>query len=212
MTSGELPQPGRDPLTYDDPLEQVIRAIQRCPAPVIAMLEGSVWGGACELAFVCDILIGTAGHLLCHHPGPAGDSLQSHGYPARPQHGGHAPGPGDVLHRPAGDSRAGRPDRHPQSPGAGGGTGRISPTPWPARSPRIPPSASRSSRSSSRSWGTPCPFPPRPLSASRPCAAWSTTARIIWKGKRPFWRSGRRCSRGNKVFWLPVFGRWRDYE
>ncbi len=55
----ELPQAGRDPLTYDDPLEQAIRAIQRCPAPVIAMLEGSVWGGACELAFVCDILIGT---------------------------------------------------------------------------------------------------------------------------------------------------------
>jgi methylmalonyl-CoA decarboxylase len=56
---GELPQPGHDPLSYDDPLEQAIRAIQRCPAPVIAMLEGSVWGGACELAFVCDILIGT---------------------------------------------------------------------------------------------------------------------------------------------------------
>jgi methylmalonyl-CoA decarboxylase len=55
----EFPQPGRDPLTYDDPLEQAIRAIQRCPAPVIAMLEGSVWGGACELALVCDILIGT---------------------------------------------------------------------------------------------------------------------------------------------------------
>ena len=56
---GELPKPGHDPLSYDDPLEQAIRAIQRCPAPVIAMLEGSVWGGACELAFVCDILIGT---------------------------------------------------------------------------------------------------------------------------------------------------------
>ncbi len=55
----ELPTPGRDPLSYSDPLEQAIRAIQRCPAPVIAMLEGSVWGGACELAFVCDILIGT---------------------------------------------------------------------------------------------------------------------------------------------------------
>ena len=55
----EFPQPGRDPLTYDDPLEQAIRALQRCPAPVIAMLEGSVWGGACELTFVCDILIGT---------------------------------------------------------------------------------------------------------------------------------------------------------
>jgi len=55
----EFPQPGRDPLSYYDPLEQTIRAIQRCPAPVIAMLEGSVWGGACEVAFVCDILIGT---------------------------------------------------------------------------------------------------------------------------------------------------------
>jgi methylmalonyl-CoA decarboxylase len=55
----EFPQPGRDPLTYNEPLEQAIRAIQRCPAPVIAMIEGGVWGGACELAFVCDILIGT---------------------------------------------------------------------------------------------------------------------------------------------------------
>ncbi len=55
----EFPKPGRDPLGYDDPLEQAIRAIQRCPAPVIAMLEGSVWGGAVELAMVCDILIGT---------------------------------------------------------------------------------------------------------------------------------------------------------
>jgi methylmalonyl-CoA decarboxylase len=56
----ELPQPGHDPLSYDDPLERAIRAVQRCPAPVIAMLEGSVWGGACELALVCDMLIGTA--------------------------------------------------------------------------------------------------------------------------------------------------------
>lgn len=55
----EFPKPGRDPLSYNDPLEQAIRAIQTCPVPVIAMMEGSVWGGACELAFVCDILLGT---------------------------------------------------------------------------------------------------------------------------------------------------------
>ncbi|MEW6659830.1 MAG: methylmalonyl-CoA decarboxylase [Thermodesulfobacteriota bacterium] len=55
----ELPHPGRDPLSYFDPLERAIRAIQRCPAPVLAMIEGSVWGGACELALVCDLLIGT---------------------------------------------------------------------------------------------------------------------------------------------------------
>lgn len=55
----ELEQPGRDPLGYYDPLERLIRAIQACPVPVIAMIEGGVWGGACELAFVCDILIGS---------------------------------------------------------------------------------------------------------------------------------------------------------
>src|SRR4030042_2053598 len=55
----ELPRPGRDPLSYYDPLEQAIRAVQRCPAPVVAMIEGTVWGGAGELAFVCGLPIGT---------------------------------------------------------------------------------------------------------------------------------------------------------
>jgi methylmalonyl-CoA decarboxylase len=68
----ELPQPGRDPLSYYDPLEQAIRAIQRCPAPVLAMLEGSVWGGACELAFVCDLLIGTPATTFAITPAKIG--------------------------------------------------------------------------------------------------------------------------------------------
>jgi methylmalonyl-CoA decarboxylase len=55
----ELPEPGRDPLSYNEPIEQTIRAIQYYPGPVIGMIEGSVWGGACDLAFVCDMLIGT---------------------------------------------------------------------------------------------------------------------------------------------------------
>lgn len=55
----EFPQPGEDPLPYYGHIERLIRAIQHFPAPVIAMIEGSVWGGACELALVCDILIGT---------------------------------------------------------------------------------------------------------------------------------------------------------
>ena len=54
----ELERPGRDPLGYYDPLEQAIRTLQTCPVPVLALIEGGVWGGACELAFVCDILIG----------------------------------------------------------------------------------------------------------------------------------------------------------
>ena len=54
----ELPKSGRDPLAYDDPLERAIRAVRECPLPVIAMIEGSVWGGACELVLCCDIPIG----------------------------------------------------------------------------------------------------------------------------------------------------------
>lgn len=54
----ELPVSGRDPLSYNDPLECVLRAIQRFHSPVIAMIEGSVWGGACDLSFVCDIAVG----------------------------------------------------------------------------------------------------------------------------------------------------------
>ena len=54
----ELPKPGRDPLPYSGPLESLLRRIQEFPGAVIAMIQGSVWGGACDLAFSCDILIG----------------------------------------------------------------------------------------------------------------------------------------------------------
>ena len=53
----ELAPVGRDPLTFLDPLSRTIRAIEEHPAPVIAMIEGSVWGGACELVMSCDLLI-----------------------------------------------------------------------------------------------------------------------------------------------------------
>jgi methylmalonyl-CoA decarboxylase len=75
----ELAEPGRDPLSYDDPLEKVIRAIQKCPAPVIAMIEGSVWGGACELAFVCDILIGASDASFAITPAKIGIPYNSAG-------------------------------------------------------------------------------------------------------------------------------------
>ncbi|MGA7371067.1 MAG: methylmalonyl-CoA decarboxylase [Methyloceanibacter sp.] len=53
----ELPEGGRDPLGWDDPLRYLVRAIEELPAPVIAMIEGGVWGGACEVAFACDLII-----------------------------------------------------------------------------------------------------------------------------------------------------------
>lgn len=53
----ELPEGGRDPLGWDDPLRHLIREIELCPAPVIAMVEGGVWGGACEMVFACDLVM-----------------------------------------------------------------------------------------------------------------------------------------------------------
>ncbi len=54
----ELPQGGEDPLAYADPLEQLLRNVRRFPAPVIAMIHGSVWGGATDLIMNCDLVIG----------------------------------------------------------------------------------------------------------------------------------------------------------
>ncbi len=53
----ELPRGRRDPMTYNDPLEQLLRAVRTFPAPVIAMVHGSVWGGAFDLVLSCDLLI-----------------------------------------------------------------------------------------------------------------------------------------------------------
>jgi methylmalonyl-CoA decarboxylase len=55
----ELPEGGLDPLSWRDPLRHLIREIENFPAPVIAMIEGSVWGGAYETVLACDLIIAT---------------------------------------------------------------------------------------------------------------------------------------------------------
>jgi len=54
----QLPKVHHDPLAYDSPMEVAFRAIQSYPGPVIAMIQGSVWGGATDLAVTCDLAIG----------------------------------------------------------------------------------------------------------------------------------------------------------
>jgi methylmalonyl-CoA decarboxylase len=53
----ELPKGRRDPLGWYDPLRRLVRSIENHPAPVIAMIEGGVWGGACETVMACDIIV-----------------------------------------------------------------------------------------------------------------------------------------------------------
>jgi methylmalonyl-CoA decarboxylase len=68
----ELPRDGSDPLAYDNPLQKVIRTIIDFPAPVIVMAEGSIWGGACNIAFICDMVIGTKDTCLAITPAKIG--------------------------------------------------------------------------------------------------------------------------------------------
>ena len=68
----ELPVSGRDPLSYRDSLVTILREIQETPLPVIAMIEGGVWGGACDLALSCDILVGSPTASFCMTPAKIG--------------------------------------------------------------------------------------------------------------------------------------------
>ena len=53
---GELPLGDMDPLRYADPMEETLRAIRMFPGPVIAMVQGAVWGGAFDLVLSCDLV------------------------------------------------------------------------------------------------------------------------------------------------------------
>jgi methylmalonyl-CoA decarboxylase len=68
----ELPHSGCDPLAYNDPLTTLLRLIQQCPMPVLAMIDGGVWGGAVDLALSSDIIIATPESYFCMTPARIG--------------------------------------------------------------------------------------------------------------------------------------------
>lgn len=53
----ELPTDGHDPLAYNVAMERLLRKVQDLPIPVIAYVEGTVWGGACDLCLSCDMIV-----------------------------------------------------------------------------------------------------------------------------------------------------------
>ena len=52
----ELPEGRRDPLSFFDAIEVLLREVQSYPGPVIAVVRGSVWGAACDLIMTCDMV------------------------------------------------------------------------------------------------------------------------------------------------------------
>lgn len=69
---GELPVDGRDPLGWNDPLRELVRTIETFRAPVIAMIDGGVWGGAVEVVLACDIIIATPNSTFAVTPAKLG--------------------------------------------------------------------------------------------------------------------------------------------
>lgn len=75
----EIPLDGQDPLYWNIPFEQLLHRVQNCPVPVIGMIEGSVWGGACDLAMTCDLLVGTPTATFAITPAKLGLSYNTAG-------------------------------------------------------------------------------------------------------------------------------------
>lgn len=68
----EIPLDGQDPLTWNIPFERLLHRVRSYPVPVIGMIEGSVWGGACDLAMTCDLLVGASSASFAITPAKIG--------------------------------------------------------------------------------------------------------------------------------------------
>ena len=70
---------GEDPIPWNAPFETLLHRVRNLPMPVIGMIEGSVWGGACDLAMTCDMLVGTPTATFAITPAKLGISYNTAG-------------------------------------------------------------------------------------------------------------------------------------
>ena len=105
---GELPAHGRDPLAYNDPLRRLVRAIQLSSVPIIALVEGSVWGGACEIVVSCDLVIATPAATFAFTPARLGVPYNTAGILNMMKSIGGAAAQGNAVHCSS-DLRCGEP-------------------------------------------------------------------------------------------------------
>ena len=61
-----------DPLSVHDPFVRLLSKIRSCPVPVVASVEGGVWGGACDVVACCDIVIATKNSTFAITPAKVG--------------------------------------------------------------------------------------------------------------------------------------------
>ena len=61
-----------DPHDWDNPVEAVIAGIPALEVPVIAAVEGTVWGAACNLVVACDLIVATRSATFAITPAKLG--------------------------------------------------------------------------------------------------------------------------------------------
>ena len=62
----------RDPIASGKPLERLLQQIRSYPGAVIAMVSGSVWGGAVDMVMSCDLVIADRTALFTMTPASIG--------------------------------------------------------------------------------------------------------------------------------------------
>lgn len=75
----DLPPHGHDPLLHSERLPALMRAVQRHPAPILAMVDGSVWGAATELVLSCDLITASPNARFAITPANLGVPYSSSG-------------------------------------------------------------------------------------------------------------------------------------
>ncbi len=68
----ELALDGSDPEAWDTSMRRLIRAVRGVPVPLIAAVDGGVWGGAVEMVLACDIILATSAATFAVTPALVG--------------------------------------------------------------------------------------------------------------------------------------------
>lgn len=75
----ELPTGDDDPLQWKNTLAEMMEHVAAFPVPLIAAVEGGVWGGACELVMAADIVVALQTSTFAITPAKLGVAYSSAG-------------------------------------------------------------------------------------------------------------------------------------
>lgn len=75
----ELPPGGVEPEQWVNSMAEMTAAIAEFPLPLIAVVEGGVWGGACELTVCVDLVVATKNSTFAITPAKLGVAYSAEG-------------------------------------------------------------------------------------------------------------------------------------